>query len=241
MTVEWHGAGAVPPARMRAANADRERTADVLRAGYAEGRLTKEEYDDRVEAALRAATYGELERLVADLPRGPTPPAMVPAPAPGVAVPVAFSGAPVVLPPPAPLAPINGTATAAMVCGIATPFTGGLASIPAVVLGHKARRDIRRTRERGDGRATAGLVIGYIFIALWIMGGLGALLGSGGDDGSDRDGGPVIVEQEGGAGQSSDDIGDDTDAVVPEPGPDAVAVPPDEEDDGAVREPSRRP
>lgn len=53
---------------LRAADADRERAADALRTATAEGRLSAEELEGRVEAALSARTYGELDRLTADLP-----------------------------------------------------------------------------------------------------------------------------------------------------------------------------
>jgi uncharacterized protein DUF1707/2TM domain-containing protein len=61
-------------ADLRAADADRERAADRLRNAAAEGRLSAAELEDRVEAALGAQTYAELEALLADLP--------APAPAP---------------------------------------------------------------------------------------------------------------------------------------------------------------
>ena len=44
---------------MRAASADRERAVDVLKAGFAEGRLTQDEYNDRMGRAYAARTYGE--------------------------------------------------------------------------------------------------------------------------------------------------------------------------------------
>ena len=44
-----------------------------------------------------------------------------------------------------------------------------LAAIPAVVLGHMARRQIRETGEAGDGMAMAGLVLGYIGIVLTVL------------------------------------------------------------------------
>ena len=40
---------------------------DVLAEGYADGRLDKEEYDDRAERTARAKTLGELPDLIADL------------------------------------------------------------------------------------------------------------------------------------------------------------------------------
>jgi hypothetical protein len=52
---------------IRATDADRERAANVLRASGANGQLSVEELDQRVEAAYAARTRGELERLVEDL------------------------------------------------------------------------------------------------------------------------------------------------------------------------------
>ena len=45
--------------------------AEVLRDALAEGRLTLEELDERLEAALRARTFADLDPLVADLPVEP--------------------------------------------------------------------------------------------------------------------------------------------------------------------------
>jgi hypothetical protein len=56
------------PPEIRASDAERERTAALLRDAAAEGRLTFEELADRVEAAGRAKTREELARLTADLP-----------------------------------------------------------------------------------------------------------------------------------------------------------------------------
>ena len=52
---------------IRATDADRERTADVLRRSGANGQLTVDELDERVELAYAAKTRGELERLTQDL------------------------------------------------------------------------------------------------------------------------------------------------------------------------------
>jgi hypothetical protein len=57
---------------LRASDADREAITERLRQAAAEGRLEPEELEERVEAALRARTYGELSPLVADLPRRQT-------------------------------------------------------------------------------------------------------------------------------------------------------------------------
>lgn len=53
---------------MRASDAERERTTELLRDAAAEGRLTFEELADRIDSAAQAVTRGELERLTADLP-----------------------------------------------------------------------------------------------------------------------------------------------------------------------------
>lgn len=54
--------------RMRASDADRERTALLLREHHAEGRLTVEEFHDRLDKVFEAKTIGELDALTADLP-----------------------------------------------------------------------------------------------------------------------------------------------------------------------------
>ncbi|MEU7424190.1 DUF1707 domain-containing protein [Streptomyces sp. NPDC040750] len=57
---------AVP--ELRASDADRDRVADVLRDAVAEGRLDMAEFEERLEAAYKARTYGELAPLTRDLP-----------------------------------------------------------------------------------------------------------------------------------------------------------------------------
>ena len=66
--------------RIRASDADRDRVTDRLREHFAAGRLTSEELDERVTAALHARTFGELRRLTADLPE----PSVVAAGPPGL-------------------------------------------------------------------------------------------------------------------------------------------------------------
>lgn len=53
---------------LRASDRDREEIAAILRAQYAQGRLTIEELDQRSTAAYAAKTVGDLSPLVADLP-----------------------------------------------------------------------------------------------------------------------------------------------------------------------------
>ena len=60
---ELQGAGGY-----RVGDADRNRTADLLKEAHAAGYLTLEEVDERLGTALAARTRGELDRLTADLP-----------------------------------------------------------------------------------------------------------------------------------------------------------------------------
>jgi hypothetical protein len=61
-----HPAG---PDRVRASDAERDHVLGELRERFAEGRLTQDTFDHRVDAALRARGRGELASLLADLPR----------------------------------------------------------------------------------------------------------------------------------------------------------------------------
>jgi len=54
--------------QLRASHRDRDRVVEVLRVAAGDGRLTAEELDQRLEAALTASTYGELAALTTDLP-----------------------------------------------------------------------------------------------------------------------------------------------------------------------------
>jgi Domain of unknown function (DUF1707) len=66
---------------MRASDADREHAVGMLRDGFAAGRLTLAEFDERTTAAFTSRTWGELRELTKDLPlpgqRGFLPPAPV--------------------------------------------------------------------------------------------------------------------------------------------------------------------
>lgn len=70
-----------PPSGLRVGHAERDAVAAILQEAAADGRLGMDELDERLDAALRAKTYGDLEPLVADLAaelpwrssRGPAP------------------------------------------------------------------------------------------------------------------------------------------------------------------------
>jgi hypothetical protein len=56
---------------MWASTADRDRSLEVVKASFAEGRLTTEELDLRVGKVLISRYFEELMALTADLPAGP--------------------------------------------------------------------------------------------------------------------------------------------------------------------------
>jgi Domain of unknown function (DUF1707) len=72
-------AGEVSPAHgpgqpeLRASHEDRENAVETLRLAAGDGRLTADELDQRLEAALTARTYGDLAVLTADLPASGRP------------------------------------------------------------------------------------------------------------------------------------------------------------------------
>ena len=138
--------------KLRAADVDRDRIAGILGTAYSEGRLSRQEYDARLDSALSARTYADLARVVADLPAAQSA-ALVPAAAATVTTP----------------AGTNGLAIASLSCGLAQFAFGPLATIPAIVLGHMARGQIRRTGEQGAGLALAGLVLGWGAVILGVI------------------------------------------------------------------------
>jgi len=129
---------------LRAADADRDRVVEFLKLAYSEGRLSKDEYDGRVESALSARTYADLDQVVTDLP---------------------VPRAPMVTP----VTKTNGFAIASLACGLGQLMFGPLATIPAIVFGHMARGQIKRTGERGAGLALAGLILGWAAVVLGIL------------------------------------------------------------------------
>ena len=111
---------------------------------YSEGRLSKDEHDGRLENALSARTYADLDQIVADLPVARA--AIVPS-----------------------VARTNGLAVASLACALAQFVFGPLAAIPAIVFGRVARHQIKRTGEQGAGLALAGLILGWAAVILAIL------------------------------------------------------------------------
>jgi hypothetical protein len=136
---------------MRATDADRENVRQILQDAHANGRLSWDEFDSRTTALLNAQTYGQLAELTSDLP------SRIPNTPPQVYQQYGAQGA------------TNGMAIAALICGVCQVFFWFLTGIPAIVLGHMARRQIRQTGEQGDGMALAGMILGYIGLALTVL------------------------------------------------------------------------
>jgi hypothetical protein len=65
---ESEPAGEIARSELRASHDDRDQVVELLRVSAGDGRLTAEELDERLELAMIARTYGELAKLVADLP-----------------------------------------------------------------------------------------------------------------------------------------------------------------------------
>lgn len=161
-------------------DADRANAQSILNRAHAEGRLSQPDFQTRVAQVAGAQTYDQLSQLTADLGESlppPTAPGWGPQPPPGPGwgpqpggpgwgpQPPGYGP----MPYPVPVRPTNQLAIAALVCGCAQVFFWILTGIPAVILGHIARRQIRETGENGDGMALAGLILGYVGIGLTVL------------------------------------------------------------------------
>ncbi len=102
---------------------------------------------------MSARTYADLDQVVTDLPVAPA--TVVTTAAKTTAV--------------TPVAKTNGLAIASLACGLAQFAFGPLATIPAIVCGHMARSQIKRTGEQGAGLALAGLTLGRTAVILGIL------------------------------------------------------------------------
>jgi hypothetical protein len=153
-TLMGHGTAPAGYVHARASDADRERAIDVLRAAFAEGRLSREEHGERVLRAYSSRTYGELADLSADLPSGPL--GTLPSQAAAMAAHPGVTGS----------RRTSALAVAAAICGLIPILPATLA---AIVLGMAARRQIRRTGEHGIAFANTGLALGAFWIGLTLM------------------------------------------------------------------------
>src|SRR4051812_130229 len=72
---EPSGVGPIAGGNLRASDADRDKVATVLSTAYAEGRITRDEHDERLDAVMRARTFDDLVPITNDLvPLAPATP-----------------------------------------------------------------------------------------------------------------------------------------------------------------------
>jgi len=148
---------------MRSSSADRERGIDVLKAAFAEGRLTRDEFEERSGQVYRSQTYAELAALTADLPVGPLGAAgLAQVPYPQLPYPRSQLPYPVAGPR---RGPVPALAIAALVCALIPGFPAAAGIIAGLV----ARKQIRETGARGEGIATAAIMIGAIALVGFLL------------------------------------------------------------------------
>jgi hypothetical protein len=63
-------AAAAGRGHLRATRVAREQAVDTIKAAFVQGRLTADEFDERIDEALVARTYADLHAVTADLPAG---------------------------------------------------------------------------------------------------------------------------------------------------------------------------
>jgi Domain of unknown function (DUF1707)/Domain of unknown function (DUF4190) len=134
---------------MRSSAAEREHAIEILKTAFADGRLTKQEYEDRVGLALSPLTYADLAVLTSDLPAADLPGSLRPPP-PGYL--------------PSASRPLNKMAVASLICAV-------MPGIPllAIMLGLIAHGQIQEREERGAALATAGIVIGGLLSLVFML------------------------------------------------------------------------
>ncbi len=144
------------PAALRVSDEERNAVAAQLQDSLDAGRINLGEFDERTRAVYDAVTYGELNRLLADLPGAV--PAVPPAadreagPRPAKARPDQY----------------NSLGTGALACGIFSVVSFFPFSLIAIVLGavgvDKANKGLADNRSS----AIAGLILGAVSLPAWV-------------------------------------------------------------------------
>jgi hypothetical protein len=141
----------LPYSQMRPGHADRDKVVDRLQEAFADGRLADEEYEERLQRALSAKTFGELSALTRDLPGEP---------------PLPMSGR---FPVPVGRRPdLRPVASAALGGAGFVLVMGPLAWVPALVLGHQALRSLPKNDDRRH-LAVIGVALGWIGMSLMVL------------------------------------------------------------------------
>jgi hypothetical protein len=137
--------------QMRASTADRESAIETLKSGFSDGRLTQEEYSERVGLAYASRTYDDLTAITWDLP------------APGEVTGLRRATEP---------QPVERQLNGLAVSSVVLACFPGLLSMLAVVLGLAARTQIREHGGRGANMAAVGIAIGTLsslLFAFWLV------------------------------------------------------------------------
>lgn len=149
----------LPDDRMRISNDEREAVAAQLRDALDAGRLELHEFDERTRVLYEIQTYGEVERLLEDLPS-----ANLPAPSGERAAPAAAPGTPA-----PPQETSNTMGHLALGMGVMSfvsfmPFT-----ILALVFGLIGLDHYRKGKADNRSFALAGFILGAVSVPVWIM------------------------------------------------------------------------
>jgi hypothetical protein len=141
----------LPYSQMRPGHADRDRVIDRLQEAFADGRLADEEYDERLQRALSAKTFGELAALTRDIP--------------GERLPQPMSGR---FPVAARRPDMRPVASAALGGAGFLLALGPLAWIPSLVVGHQALRSLPKNDDRRP-LAVIGVALSWAGVALMVL------------------------------------------------------------------------
>jgi hypothetical protein len=141
----------LPYSQMRPGHADRDKVVDRLQEAFADGRLADDEYDERLQRALSAKTFGELSALTRDIPGDRLPQPM------SGRFPVPMGGRQDMRP----------VASAAL-GGAGYVLLGPVAWIPALVLGHQALRSLPKNDDRRR-LAVIGVTLAWVGMALMVL------------------------------------------------------------------------
>jgi hypothetical protein len=141
ITLGWAVPYEPEPSQLRASDADREVAVARLRTAALEGRLDDDELESRLADAYAARWCSQLSALTADITPPPEPLAFI---RPGA---------------------VNGLAVVSLISAVL--WVVWLGSLTAIVSGHVALHQIRRSAgtQSGRGMAIAGLALGYISLA----------------------------------------------------------------------------
>jgi DUF1707 SHOCT-like domain len=142
----------VPFSQMRPGHADRDKVIDRLQQAFADGRLADDEYEERLEKALSAKTFGDLTVLTRDIPGE-----RLPQPMSGrFPIPLDQTRRPDMRP----------VASAALGVAGFVGF-GPVAWIPSLIIGHQALKSLPKNDDRRS-MAIIGVSLAWMGVLLMV-------------------------------------------------------------------------